>query len=75
MKNTTVQQAAPASKGTQTVSRPWPRLNAIKTSQSAFAAPMQTGSSATAMMNLTHFGTPQEFKIQDSEARNKAADV
>jgi hypothetical protein len=41
------------------------------TIHNALAAPAQTGSKATARINLTHFGTAQAFKIQAANARNK----
>ena len=67
-KKITSQQAAPASIGTQVVSALPQRWT---TSHSAFAAPAQTGSNVMAIISLTHFGTPEEFRIQRSEARNK----
>jgi hypothetical protein len=46
---------------------------ACSTFNNAIAAPAQIGSSKMAMMSLIHFGTCEEFKIQNSEAsRNRA---
>ena len=70
-RNTTTQQAAPASSGTQTTSAP-PLAHCTR--HNAIAAPPQTGSSRMAMMNLIHFGTRPEFRIRNSEARRNRAD-
>src|SRR5450756_193647 len=62
----TIQQAAPARSGTQTVSAP---CRACSTGHNARAAPAQTGSNRRAMMNLIHFGTGD--RIQNSEFRSQ----
>src|SRR5258708_38717009 len=53
-RKTTIQQAAPASMGTQVVSMS-PVL--LSTRASALLAPPQAGRSRSATMNLAHFGT------------------
>jgi hypothetical protein len=64
----TIQQATPARNGIQVVSAlPLAR----KTFPNAIAAPAQTGSSRTAMMNLTHFGTRKRLAAKMRREKSK----
>jgi hypothetical protein len=66
----TIQQAIPASIGTQVVSA-LPLL--VITIHNADAAPMHTGRSAIAMMVLHHLGTAN--RIQNSEFRSQQKEM
>ena len=67
-KKTATQQAAPARIGTSVMSAlPQARMTIHKVRP----APMHTGSSRIATMNLAHFGTGAEFRNQNSEASRK----
>jgi len=68
MKKITTQQAAPASVITQVVSALPEASNSF---HKATAAPPQTGSNKSAMLNLNHFNTRQE----NAKAAPKPAEI
>jgi len=68
MRKITIQHAAPASSGTHVVSA---LPHARNTSHNARAAPAQTGSNKTAMMNLIHFGTRKRLTTETQRRRGK----
>ena len=63
-----IQQAAPASSGTQVVSAP---PQARKTSHKARLAPAHTGNKSNAIINLIHFATRQRLAALGKGCRKK----